>query len=599
MGRRKQFISKKESLRFNVVHRSQRDPRLADPEASDFVLQEVSGSGGPQSADLRQLASDIAADESALHVMDEHDRKMDAPDNAHFVRFADAAERDSAAAATSGGKKSLAARDAHGKPWMYSRRDFDVGYLGLPEDDGYDYSQHLRETGGGAYYSKDGDVRGGKAPGGVLLPEEDMREYEAAEKAAELIREAKRQAAKAKAKGDFVPAEARATAESELTPYKEFVSSQPGLYEGVDLEVAAMLDGELEIAPGDELEDDFVTLAMMDQLPEDQAAADGEDGYDEYDSDDDGAHAGSGRGSDDDDDDDDDYDGYMTQRGYYKDNYDGRGPGSERTERESLASTMSRRTQSVRVIDERFEESLKAYDAEDAIGELDPDGEDVQGHLDTEQIDGLLDEFLDGVKSSRTEAIQKLEPGDRKAVLCAASAGPEISEAELSRRAEEEIRDISKPREREQWDCETVISTYSNLENHPRLIEVIRPQRAIRLERGLPVDYLPARDARGGGGKGGKGGDAGGGGSDGDNGDGDNDGDDDGEDGDDDSEDGGVLIPMRVKGETAEEKRLRKLAVKEAKREARVRKKDLKTQFKKEEMRQTKQRKNEVSVRPL
>jgi hypothetical protein len=303
--------------------------------------------------------------------------------------------------------------------------------------------------------------------------------------------------------------------------------------------------------------------------------------------------------ADDDDDDDDDYDGYMTQRGYYKDNYDGRGPGSERTERESLASTMSRRTQSVRVIDERFEESLKAYDAEDAIGELDPDGEDVQGHLDTEQIDGLLDEFLDGVKSSRTEAIQKLEPGDRKAVLCAASAGPEISEAELSRRAEEGIRDISKPREREQWDCETVISTYSNLENHPRLIEVIRPQRAIRLERGLPVDYLPARDARGGGGKGGKGGDAGGGGSDGDNGDGDNDGDDDGEDGDDDSEDGGVLIPMRVKGETAEEKRLRKLAVKEAKREARVRKKDLKTQFKKEEMRQTKQRKNEVSVRPL
>lgn len=45
---------------------------------------------------------------------------------------------------------------------------------------------------------------------------------------------------------------------------------------------------------------------------------------------------------------------------------------------------------------------------------------------------------------------------------------------------------------REQWDCESIISTYSNVENHPRLVTVAsRKQRQpIRLckRTALPID---------------------------------------------------------------------------------------------------------------
>lgn len=37
-GRKKQFINKKTAQHFHVVHRSQRDPKANDPEASKFVL---------------------------------------------------------------------------------------------------------------------------------------------------------------------------------------------------------------------------------------------------------------------------------------------------------------------------------------------------------------------------------------------------------------------------------------------------------------------------------------------------------------------------------------------------------------------------------
>jgi hypothetical protein len=36
--RKKQFIDKKTAQHFHVVHRSQRDPRANDPEASKYVL---------------------------------------------------------------------------------------------------------------------------------------------------------------------------------------------------------------------------------------------------------------------------------------------------------------------------------------------------------------------------------------------------------------------------------------------------------------------------------------------------------------------------------------------------------------------------------
>ena len=91
------------------------------------------------------------------------------------------------------------------------------------------------------------------------------------------------------------------------------------------------------------------------------------------------------------------------------------------------------------------------------------------------------------------------------------------------------------------WDCESILSTYSNIYNHPKLITQI-PSHRIRLSNktGLPLapkQKIPVKEVD----------------------------DDDDEDRDtDDSEDGNLLsINLeRKKGETSEERRARKHAVK-------------------------------------
>ena len=172
-----------------------------------------------------------------------------------------------------------------------------------------------------------------------------------------------------------------------------------------------------------------------------------------------------------------------------------------------------------------------------------------------------------------------------------------------------------KTKPRDNWDCETIVSTYSNLENHPSLIDephggsrrkkkkgrggaggegdedggATEGAAVIRLSEsnGLPVDYVQSRRGRGRGGslltaanlaavaEAHEEGDA------------DFDDDDawEGSGGEDDEmEDGEAWRSnIRRKGETPEEKRARKAAVKQGRRDARAAKKGLKTTFKREE----------------
>lgn len=113
---------------------------------------------------------------------------------------------------------------------------------------------------------------------------------------------------------------------------------------------------------------------------------------------------------------------------------------------------------------------------------------------------------------------------------------------------------IEKPKEK--WDCESIISTYSNLENHPTLIreEPKKKKKTIQLSKktGIPIGVLPTKEK---------------------------------EEEDDDliSEN---LGKKRNKNETKEEKRLRKKMIKMENRMKRQLKKETKKAFKKEEVKQ-------------
>lgn len=121
-----------------------------------------------------------------------------------------------------------------------------------------------------------------------------------------------------------------------------------------------------------------------------------------------------------------------------------------------------------------------------------------------------------------------------------------------------------RPTVRSKWDCETVLSLRSNLDNHPGTIDTgPRGKITLSAKTGLPVGFVGARPlaevAEGSEGSGEEGSEGGSGGSEGD-------------------------VPVnagqaRPRGETAEERRERKREVKEARREARMRKKEVKQAF--------------------
>ena len=113
--------------------------------------------------------------------------------------------------------------------------------------------------------------------------------------------------------------------------------------------------------------------------------------------------------------------------------------------------------------------------------------------------------------------------------------------------------DVAKPK---QWDCETILSTYSNIYNHPHQIKL--PAKVRVDKKGMAV--IEGEGERG---------------------------EDEGYE-EEDAEEGVTISNLRTKGETKEEKRLRKQAVKENARVRRQVKKATKEIYKDESLKEKK-----------
>jgi hypothetical protein len=145
-------------------------------------------------------------------------------------------------------------------------------------------------------------------------------------------------------------------------------------------------------------------------------------------------------------------------------------------------SLSSRRTVERRALeDRRLEEALLEY-GESEIGYLsDADDEEVQGTVELEGdalFESVLDEYLQEkkdevlVKGASVMSQQEIRRLVREQQIAQIEA--ELTLAELNNRhddirtCQEYLREI---REELEWDCESVLSTYSTLDNHPALIK--------------------------------------------------------------------------------------------------------------------------------
>ncbi|CAO3693312.1 unnamed protein product [Rhizopus stolonifer] len=167
------------------------------------------------------------------------------------------------------------------------------------------------------------------------------------------------------------------------------------------------------------------------------------------------------------------------------------------------SSTMHRNTQ-LRLLDDRFEKIEEEYE----------DDEDEDEEIDGEEradFDAILDDFLEKYeivgkkmqpKLEGESSTQKLdtirqsfikpdikEEEQRTRVKLTREALEAASKTPLTREALNDMPQRPTEKKRATWDCQTIISTYSNLENHPSLINDKGPQKRIRIDpkTGMPV----------------------------------------------------------------------------------------------------------------
>ncbi|XP_058057282.1 protein LTV1 homolog [Anopheles bellator] len=317
-----------------------------------------------------------------------------------------------------------------------TKRKTEQAKFGIYYDDDYNYLQHLREPGRNEVFWEPIDTKATKEQPGaknvsIKLPSSVFAsEYEEKEGI-----------------------------------MKKAANARPGPRPDWDPDVVAALDEDFDFDnPDNELEDNFMDLAMQEG---------GTDGYLEAV-----------------DEDEDEYDSEGPMDGdYFDEEQDRLGPlgdtfGREETKSRfteySMSSSVIRRNEQLTLLDDRFEKFYEQYD--------DPE----VGALDCEEIEGHV-EVNDDVLLQYAEAYQR-ENDDQ---FDLAKEKEWIKERVLKFQEEDDDEEelVEMPVEddaEKKWDCESILSTYSNIYNHPKLID--EPKRCRKIEinskTGLPAHVL-------------------------------------------------------------------------------------------------------------
>lgn len=210
-------------------------------------------------------------------------------------------------------------------------------------------------------------------------------------------------------------------------------------------------------------------------------------------------------------------------------------------------------------VEERFEAMVDQFDDEN-IGELDDEEIDAEGGVEINRYAYLYDNFIEKNKRDWGKYDQKVK--DHIVSYIENYIEPTEDETLI------EIDRLTYRPERDKWDCQSIISTYSNTENHPRRISIkTNKKKKINLSsQGIPLKPVAEEVHEG----------------------------NDGvfieynEEGDSSEEDQKAVdfVPIihmkRNRDETKEEKKRRKQLVKQQRKLARKRKKEMKRAFSKE-----------------
>ncbi|KAG8577521.1 hypothetical protein GDO81_010209, partial [Engystomops pustulosus] len=252
-----------------------------------------------------------------------------------------------------------------------------------------------------------------------------------------------------------------------------------GLCLDLDPDIVAALDDDFDFEnPDNQLDDDFI-LHANDPTTIDRNEYGGDNEWEDVDTEEDGSEEG-----------DFDSDGPFSEEG---------GEGGDGSMKEfmfmqeetksrfsqySMSSSVMRRNEQLTLLDERFEKFYEQFD-DDEIGAL--DNTELEGFIrvDSNRLQDVVEDYF---KEKAKECVK----------LNALEHAPElglIEEDEEAEEEEEEMQTIVIEEPKEKWDCESILSTYSNLYNHPQLIKDPPKAKTIKVsaKTGIPLGVLPER----------------------------------------------------------------------------------------------------------
>ncbi|KAI0718882.1 Low temperature viability protein-domain-containing protein [Cerioporus squamosus] len=163
----------------------------------------------------------------------------------------------------------------------------------------------------------------------------------------------------------------------------------------------------------------------------------------------------------------------------------------------SMSSSSMWRNENLTILDERFDQIQHEYDSSDeedeehSFDDLDEAPDLIASRADFED---MMDEFLEKYEviagkmrptlpGSATEKLDTV----RKALGEAKIRDAEESDSE----GDDILMPLDVDDKKDRWDCETILTTYSNLENHPRLIRA-RSDKSVPKIRLDPKTGLPS-----------------------------------------------------------------------------------------------------------
>ncbi|KAG6877320.1 hypothetical protein C0992_010267 [Termitomyces sp. T32_za158] len=166
----------------------------------------------------------------------------------------------------------------------------------------------------------------------------------------------------------------------------------------------------------------------------------------------------------------------------------------------SMSSSSMYRNEALQTLDERFDQMMiqqYADDDEDMPSDEDDDSDEAPELITSrEDFESMMDEFLNDYEILGRKMKPKLDgdTGTEKLDTIRRALGQD-HRVRLSNEESDEEDDILMPLDvddkQDRWDCETILTTYSNLENHPRLIRARNslPVAKITLDRktGFPT----------------------------------------------------------------------------------------------------------------